>query len=46
MPAAEKISITMTPEMMRVARASVEAGGYASTSEVLRDASRPSDDPS
>ena len=30
----------MTPEMMRVIRASVEAGEYASTSEVLRDAVR------
>lgn len=37
---AEKISITMTPEMMRVIRASVESGEYASTSEVLRDAIR------
>ncbi len=37
---AEKVSITMTPEMMRVIRASVEAGEYASTSEVLRDAVR------
>jgi antitoxin ParD1/3/4 len=37
---AEKISITMTPEMMRVIRASVESGEYASTSEALRDAVR------
>lgn len=37
---AEKISITMTPEMMRHIRESVEAGEYASTSEVLRDAMR------
>ena len=37
---AEKVSITMTPEMMRVIRASVESGEYASTSEALRDAVR------
>ncbi len=40
MEAAEKISITMTPEMMREVRASVAAGEYASTSEALRDAVR------
>lgn len=40
MQTAEKISITMTPEMMRVVRASVEAGEYASASEVFRDAIR------
>lgn len=37
---AEKISITMTPEMMRVIRASVDSGEFASTSEALRDAVR------
>lgn len=37
---AEKISITMTPEMVRALKASVEAGDYASTSEALRDAVR------
>jgi antitoxin ParD1/3/4 len=37
---AEKISITMTPDMMRTIRASVSSGEYASTSEVLRDAVR------
>ena len=40
MPAAEKISVTMTPEMLRTVRESVEAGDYASTSEALRDAVR------
>jgi antitoxin ParD1/3/4 len=40
MSAAEKISITMTPEMMRVIRESVESGEFASSSEVLRDAMR------
>lgn len=40
MQTAEKISITMTPEMMRHIRDSVEAGEYASTSEVMRDAMR------
>jgi antitoxin ParD1/3/4 len=37
---AEKISITMTPEMMQVIRASVASGEFASTSEVMRDAVR------
>jgi antitoxin ParD1/3/4 len=37
---AEKISITMTPDMLRAIRESVEAGEYASTSEALRDAVR------
>ena len=40
MQSAEKISITMTPEMLRIIRESVEAGEYASTSEVIRDAMR------
>jgi antitoxin ParD1/3/4 len=40
MQVAEKISITMTPEMMRTIRDSVEAGEYASTSEAMRDAVR------
>ncbi len=37
---AEKISITMTQEMMKLIRASVDSGEYASTSEVMRDAVR------
>jgi antitoxin ParD1/3/4 len=37
---AEKISITMTPDMLRTIRASVAAGEFASTSEALRDAVR------
>jgi antitoxin ParD1/3/4 len=40
MQTAEKISVTMTPEMMRIIRESVEAGEYASTSEAMRDAVR------
>ena len=40
METAEKISITMTPEMMRTIRASVASGEYTSTSEALRDAVR------
>jgi antitoxin ParD1/3/4 len=36
----EKISVTMTPDMLRAIRESVEAGEYASTSEALRDAVR------
>ncbi len=37
---AEKISVTITPEMLEVIRASVASGEYASTSEALRDAVR------
>lgn len=37
---AEKISVTMTPEMIQALKASVESGEYASTSEALRDAVR------
>jgi antitoxin ParD1/3/4 len=37
---AEKISVTMTPDMLRAVRESVAAGEYASTSEALRDAVR------
>jgi antitoxin ParD1/3/4 len=37
---AEKISITMTPDMLRTIRESVAAGEFASTSEALRDAVR------
>ena len=37
---AEKVSITMTPEMLRTVRESVDAGEYASASEVMRDAVR------
>ena len=37
---AEKISVTVTTDMLRTIRASVEAGEYASTSEALRDAVR------
>lgn len=40
MQSAEKISITVTPEMLRLIRESVDAGEYASTSEVIRDAMR------
>ena len=40
MQSAEKISITVTPEMLRLIRESVEASEYASTSEVIRDAMR------
>jgi antitoxin ParD1/3/4 len=40
MQSAEKVSITMTPEMLRVIRETVNAGEYASTSEVVRDAMR------
>jgi antitoxin ParD1/3/4 len=37
---AEKISVTMTPELLDVIRASVASGEFASTSEALRDAVR------
>lgn len=40
MQTAAKVSITMTPEMLRVIRETVDAGEYASTSEVIRDAMR------
>ncbi|MEK1931731.1 MAG: type II toxin-antitoxin system ParD family antitoxin [Pararhizobium sp.] len=40
MQSAEKISITLPPEMLRVIRETVNAGEYASTSEVVRDAMR------
>ena len=40
MQAAEKISITLTPDMVRLIRESVASGEYASTSEALRDAVR------
>jgi antitoxin ParD1/3/4 len=37
---AEKISITLPPDMLRLIGEAVEAGEYASTSEALRDAVR------
>jgi antitoxin ParD1/3/4 len=40
MQSAEKISITLPPDMLRLLREAVAGGGYASTSEVLRDAVR------
>jgi antitoxin ParD1/3/4 len=40
MQSAEKLSITMSPEMVRAIRESVEAGEYVSTSEAVRDAVR------
>ena len=40
MQSAQKISITMTPDMLRAIRESVESGEYASTSEAMRDAVR------
>lgn len=40
MQPAEKISITMTPDMLRAVRDSVASGEYATTSEAVRDAVR------
>lgn len=40
MQSTEKISITLPPDMLRDIRAAVDAGDYASTSGVLRDAVR------
>ena len=40
MEAAEKVSVTITPEQLRQVRESVERGEYASTSEAIRDALR------
>ena len=37
---AEKISITLPPDMLSVIKGKVEAGHYASTSEVIREAMR------
>jgi antitoxin ParD1/3/4 len=37
---AEKLSITLPPEMVRTIKDKVESGGYASTSEVIREAIR------
>lgn len=37
---AEKISITLPPDMVRLIRDKVASGAYASTSEVIRDAMR------
>lgn len=40
MSAAEKISITLTPEMNRIIKQRVEAGDFASSSELIREALR------
>jgi antitoxin ParD1/3/4 len=40
MEAAEKVSVTLTPEQLRQVRESVEKGEYASASEAIRDALR------
>jgi antitoxin ParD1/3/4 len=40
MPNVEKISIALPPEMVAAVREAVEAGEYASSSEVVRDALR------
>ncbi|MBI1208640.1 MAG: type II toxin-antitoxin system ParD family antitoxin [Azospirillum sp.] len=40
MQTAEKLSITLPAEMVRVIRAKVKAGAYASNSEVIREAMR------
>ena len=36
----ERITITLTPEMAQAVRGAVEAGEYASTSEIIREALR------
>lgn len=36
----EKLSVALTPDMVAEVRAAVEAGDYASVSEVVRDALR------
>jgi antitoxin ParD1/3/4 len=36
----ERITITLTPEMARTLRGAVEAGEYASSSEIIREALR------
>ena len=40
MPSAEKLSITLPAEMVRVIREKVSSGAYGSNSEVIRDALR------
>ncbi|MDQ7831238.1 MAG: type II toxin-antitoxin system ParD family antitoxin [Desulfovibrionaceae bacterium] len=40
MPAVEKISIALTPDLAALVRQAVENGDYASSSEVIRDALR------
>jgi antitoxin ParD1/3/4 len=40
MEAAEKLSITLPAEMVRVIRSKVEGGTYGSNSEVIREAMR------
>ena len=40
MPTAEKLSITLPPEMVRVIREKVGTGAYGSNSEVIREAVR------
>jgi antitoxin ParD1/3/4 len=40
MSAAEKISITLTPEMNRMIRKRVDSGEFASSSELIREALR------
>lgn len=40
MATTEKLSITLPPEMVTAIKVRVEAGAYASTSEVLREAMR------
>lgn len=41
MQTAEKLSITLPADMVRIIRAKVEGGTYASNSEVIREALRP-----
>jgi len=40
MPAVEKISIALTPDLASLVRSAVEGGYYASSSEVIREALR------
>lgn len=40
MPGVEKISIALTPDLAAMVQEAVESGGYASTSEVIREALR------
>ncbi|MEI7994811.1 MAG: type II toxin-antitoxin system ParD family antitoxin [Methylococcaceae bacterium] len=40
MTTAEKISIALPPEMVKIVRGAVSTGEYASSSEVIRDALR------
>lgn len=40
MPQIQKISVALTPEQVDVLKSAVDSGGYATTSEIIREALR------